>query len=288
MSVREAFAANLSRLCEGERSIASVCRSTQINRQQFNRYLSGGSIPSARNLEKICRHFGIDEPELFRKPSEEARARSDNDGEPWSHTDLRSTLKRLYRETPSSVQPGLYFAHFAYPPDPGSVVRSTVIVRREGNLTTFRRLTGFAEPSGSWWSHFHGDHQGIVLERRGWLYFDGLNNVASQEPTLMVLRWVPDAEPMLGGFATILTPDGPTVTAVVLNSCGPRATLRTVLRSSHVYSVDDARIDPIILDALDEQCERLIATVRRLDLTVTPELNPKRVLGERSVLNGRR
>jgi hypothetical protein len=57
MSLREVLSANLSRLCEGEVSIAAVCRATRINRQQFNRYLSGASIPNGRNLEKICRYF---------------------------------------------------------------------------------------------------------------------------------------------------------------------------------------------------------------------------------------
>ena len=268
MSLRGAFATNLARLCEGERSIAAVCRSTSINRQQFNRYLSGESLPSQRNLDKICKHFGVGEAALFREPAEETG--EGGGAEPWSHGDLRATLKRLYKEAPTSVEPGLYFAYFAYPPDPGSVMCSTVVVRREGSLSTFRRLTGLAEPKGSWWSRFHGDHQGIILERRHWLYFVALNSVASQDPTLLVLRWVPDTNPVLGGFATVQTPEGPTVTAVVLSACRPRTTLRAALKASHVYSVDDARIDPIIADTLDQQCKRLATMVRRLDLTVTP------------------
>lgn len=271
MSLREAFAANLMRLCRGEQSIASVCRATKINRQQFNRYLSGASLPSQRNLEKICAYFGVGEPELFGKPGERMGKDADSNDDVWSHADLRAILKRLFKGAPTSIEPGLYFAHFAYPPEPNTVMRSTVIVRREGGLSTFRRLTGFAEPKGSWWSRFQGDHQGIILERRRWIYFTGLNQIACQEPTVFMLRWEEGAEPTLGGFATILTPEGPTVTAVLLTACGPNVTLRSALRSSHIYSLDDPKIDPIVIDALEHQCRRLTTMMRRLDLSVTPK-----------------
>jgi len=51
MSLHEALSVNLARLCEGKGSIAAVCRATQINRQQFNRYLSGETVPNKRNRE---------------------------------------------------------------------------------------------------------------------------------------------------------------------------------------------------------------------------------------------
>jgi transcriptional regulator with XRE-family HTH domain len=272
MSLREVLSANLSRLCEGEVSIAAVCRATRINRQQFNRYLSGASIPNGRNLEKICRYFRTDETELFRPRYEDAPgAPGDADPEAWSHGDVRATLKRLRGESPTSIEPGIYFAHFAYQQDPSMIMRSAVIVRRDGNLSTFRRLTGFSESKGSFWSHFTGDHQGIILERRHWLYFVGLNSLAHHEPTLFVLRWVPSAEPMLAGHANILTPAGPMVTAIVLSSCGPRMTLRSAVRASHVYSSSDGRIDPMVIDALDQQSQALGAMIRPIDLTVTPQ-----------------
>lgn len=272
MSLREVLSANLSRLCEGEVSIAAVCRATRINRQQFNRYLSGTSIPNGRNLEKICRYFHTDETELFRPRYEDAPgAPGEADPEAWSHADVRATLKRLRGESPTSIDPGIYFAHFAYQQDPSMIMRSAVIVRRDGNLSTFRRLTGFSESKGSWWSHFTGDHKGIILERRHWLYFVGLNSLAHHEPTLFVLRWVPNAEPMLAGHANILTPSGPMVTAIVLTSCGSGTSLRSAVRASHVYSSSDRLIDPMVIDALDQQSHALGAMIRPIDLTVTPQ-----------------
>jgi hypothetical protein len=88
-------------------------------------------------------------------------------------------------------------------------MRSVLIVRNDGNLTTFRRLTGISEPRRSWWSHFTGDHKGIIVERLHWLYFVALNWRGTREPSLLALRWIPISEPMLGGQAMIMTPTGP-------------------------------------------------------------------------------
>ena len=171
MSLHEALSVNLARLCEGKGSIAAVCRATQINRQQFNRYLSGETVPNKRNREKICRYFGIAERELFIEPAEETGSRTGDPTGSWSHREMRAAMKLIYSEPPLSIRPGIYFTYFAIPQDQTSIMRSVLVIRNDGGLTTFRRLTGFSEPHGSWWSHFTGDHKGIVIERLHWALF---------------------------------------------------------------------------------------------------------------------
>ena len=56
----EVFAENLRHLVAGEPSVSAVCRALDINRTQFNRYLSGEAQPRPEVLEKICTHFGRD------------------------------------------------------------------------------------------------------------------------------------------------------------------------------------------------------------------------------------
>lgn len=58
------LAGNLKLLCAQQSSIAHVCRSIKINRQQFNKYLNATVYPSEHNLEKICRYFRIDQKTL--------------------------------------------------------------------------------------------------------------------------------------------------------------------------------------------------------------------------------
>jgi hypothetical protein len=49
----EPFAENLRLLCSHYASVAEVCRRIGINRQQFNKYLSGASTPSLHSLRRI-------------------------------------------------------------------------------------------------------------------------------------------------------------------------------------------------------------------------------------------
>ena len=59
------IAQNLKLLCSFEKSISQVCRAIGINRQQFSKYLSGASQPSAYNLNQICDHFSIRPADLY-------------------------------------------------------------------------------------------------------------------------------------------------------------------------------------------------------------------------------
>ncbi|MGN6551899.1 MAG: helix-turn-helix domain-containing protein [Pararhizobium sp.] len=61
----EPLSQNLAFLCSYSPSIADVCRRLQINRQQFNKYLSGQTWPSRRNMRRICDFFGVTEGELL-------------------------------------------------------------------------------------------------------------------------------------------------------------------------------------------------------------------------------
>lgn len=62
------FSRNLKSLCADHGSISQICRDIGINRQQFNRYLNGASMPSAHNLRRIARHFDLNEETLFASP----------------------------------------------------------------------------------------------------------------------------------------------------------------------------------------------------------------------------
>ena len=69
----EAFAANLRHICDQRGSISQICRKIGINRQQFNKYLSGRHLPSSANARIIADHFGLN-PELLFAAHAEFRA----------------------------------------------------------------------------------------------------------------------------------------------------------------------------------------------------------------------
>nr|WP_299500448.1 helix-turn-helix transcriptional regulator [uncultured Rhizobium sp.] len=59
MAGRDAFIENLRLACATRRSISEICRDIGLNRQQFNRYISGEARPSAHNLARIAGFFGL-------------------------------------------------------------------------------------------------------------------------------------------------------------------------------------------------------------------------------------
>jgi len=73
------FSTNLKFACSTYRSVSDLCRTIGINRQQFNRYLNAGSLPSAHNLLAIAAAFGLEaddfdlHPRVFRSKFGERR-----------------------------------------------------------------------------------------------------------------------------------------------------------------------------------------------------------------------
>ncbi len=59
-SVSLIFGHNLRSLCAHRASIAAVARDLDINKVQFNRYLTGQSFPKPAVLERICDYFDVD------------------------------------------------------------------------------------------------------------------------------------------------------------------------------------------------------------------------------------
>lgn len=252
MSQGAIFSSNLAKLCAQETDVMTVCRATKINRQQFQRYLSG-TVPYERNLEKICRYFGVKPQDMFVESG--VGERDIEDKAWWSHVDMRQALKLVHSDTRPSIPSGLYYTYFAIPGHTATIARSATIVRTSGGLTTFRRLTGLAERSGSWWSQFFGDHKGMVIERAHWLYFVGINARGNREPTLITVRWLQGSKFILGGQAIVSGPMGPTATAVVIAPCGTGITLSTAIKASRAHSARD--VDPLILGFLAEEAEAL-------------------------------
>ena len=65
MHIHDIFSVNLRQACKKFESISEVARRVGINRQQFNRYLSGENIPNKRTIGRLAKFLDIDESELF-------------------------------------------------------------------------------------------------------------------------------------------------------------------------------------------------------------------------------
>ena len=253
MDVRRVFAENLRTLCGDGANYSAICREMDMNRQQFARYLSGESLPSRANLEKICKYFHVQESALF---TIEASPTVNNQSSK-SRGVVGCIMDMLAHETPTTMREGVYWVDFASPQFPRSVVRSVMAVKHEETCTTFQRLTGRAERTGSWWSRFRGKHVGVVLHRRGTYYFNAINTIEPREPSMMTMRPTADADLVLVGTANVIGIDtGPGMMVAAISQAPKGMSLLKAIRRARSYDIDAPDIPTHIIDLLNEEAIR--------------------------------
>ena len=165
MSVRSIFASNLRRLSSAQKSHAHVARELGLNRQQFNGYITGKNLPNEGIIDKICSFFQVDVGSLFRDVD------PDRDLGPFDLlTDKQKKfIARLVNTEKSKkrqgLADGLYYIYFSVPDDRFTVACSLLAVRREGGVTTFRRVTRVGGAVERYRPNTKSIHSGIVLYR---------------------------------------------------------------------------------------------------------------------------
>lgn len=158
------FAANLRLLCSYYRSIAEVCRRLEINRAQFNRYLSGRYKPADHTMRRICDFFGVEVHEIllphedFRplvrlRPRGDDRAAAPSPGIP---DDL------LGQGTPGMARYlGCYYEYYLSMSRPGSVLCTLVCLERHGDRVLYQRTERMRSPSDN--RPCHNRYRGVAL-----------------------------------------------------------------------------------------------------------------------------
>lgn len=136
---------NLRYLVNSFGSISDFCRAVAINRQQFNKYLNGRSLPSPRNLRRICDYTGISESDLFlpfvefvalhRKPRGKIEA-----------SQLFSFIETAQRASTDLMKKyeGLYFKYYYSLSKPGLIRKSLLSI----SISERGAVTKCVEPAG--------------------------------------------------------------------------------------------------------------------------------------------
>ena len=260
MSLRLNMANNLRRLTSQIGSANFVCRQLDINRQQFEKYLKGRSLPSPATLKKICSYFEVSEEELFAADGSEHEV-TDEQAAPAGSCD--EVLQPLFSEPPPSIKPGIYFLWMTVPTQPRQVVCAPLFVDRSDDRVTFRRITGSAEPRDRLWFHRVGDHKGIIVERLNWLLLVAVNQRGNHEPSMIRLKAVPLSSVVLGGHATILTPTGISFAAACMRPASAGTSFRQALRQSRQFEKNDASIDSVTRMVLEQERKDLLQIIER-------------------------
>jgi len=154
---RDNYRKNLLFCCDHYRSISDLCRRVGINRQQFNRYLSGESLPSRHNHKVISDFFGLEAEELFLphrrfvasfgRRQHEARSPSEVENFAYVLKSMSGARARMLED-----YQGFYFRHFYNFNGDGRIKRELVHWRRRDGVlisTTKQRYLGGPDGGGS-------------------------------------------------------------------------------------------------------------------------------------------
>jgi transcriptional regulator with XRE-family HTH domain len=255
MSVYSEFAENLRGKCAEYNTIAEVCDGIGINRQQFNKYLAGSSLPNALTLRRICSFFDIQEQSLFLSTPLQAgeRRRAEETMKPFGHSSrsIISLAHLNYDFHVEALREGAYYCYFPMDNAPGMLVRSLLIVRRAGKKTSFIRLTVF--PSSGKGARFlaRGRHQGSVLANNTEIYFLGTNRYSPHQLSLMTIE---RANGSGNSFFTgvILTRSGTNLmnSRMCLMYVDGEKTARQMVGELGFLHESDTTIEPVVVAAL--------------------------------------
>lgn len=156
-------ARNLRYICAQEGSVSQVCRSLGFNRQQFARYIQGKSLPSARNMIRICEYFQIDEDSLALPHNEFLmRLRASHPISPAvAPNSPFYVLPGSGRQLRSLI--GTYHAHYLSPSRPGRIIKAMVQFAEHDGRFTSRTIERLRDPTTG--KMLTARYEGIFSER---------------------------------------------------------------------------------------------------------------------------
>lgn len=249
-ALHEDLAANLRLLCSYYRSIAEVCRRLEINRPQFNRYLSGRYRPSASTLRRFCEFFGVEEHEILMPNAQFARLVKvrPRPAASFERTDAHSEhLCRLQEIGSAGLERylGFYFETYLSMADPGNILRTLVCLTQRQEQVVYQRTERRFEAGES--KACHNIYYGLVHLLGDRLFLSDYESLIGQEMTQTVLfPSFNNRVHRLTGLRLGASASGermPSCARVVFEYLGPEVSVRSALRLCGRYAIDDTRID---------------------------------------------
>jgi transcriptional regulator with XRE-family HTH domain len=245
------FVENLKFLCAHFSSVAEICRGLGMNRQQFNKYLSGQSEPSLHNLKRITDFFGVDEYEITLPHQEFVRLVRPKRGQ------VRETelLEQLFTQidlaggdsqAQLAAYSGTYAAYFCSPVWPNHIVRSLTTISFDGRHCLTKSLQRLYLPGGSRSMKVVQKFNGFVRDIRDRLYVVEYE-ASSRDLASFAILYPSHRRQLqfLTGIMISLASGGsrqPFSTRVVYQYLGKDVDLRQEIARCHLYPVDSPEV----------------------------------------------
>lgn len=263
------IANNLRYLCGLRRSTSEVCRSIGINRQQFNKYLSGTTTPSAFNLGRISAYFGLDAGVLRQPSAEFRRVLSQHQGGPPEpaaapssiHWEFCKTALGLAALNPEALRPhvGLYFRYNYAFDGSGRIVRGLFRVSETDGLFVTRLVERVQHRSNGSKRLTTLKYDGVLAALSGCLFsveFERLMKSCIGHAAFPCLMR-PGQRFLTGIQSSFSTSTGrPAASRVVLERVGRGTSVREMLRQCGTFQRGDGVIDPDVLQLVGNRVRR--------------------------------
>lgn len=255
------FPQNLRLVCSHYRSIAEVCRRLGMNRQQFNKYLSGQAHPSRHNMQRLCDFFGVTESEMVMDAARFGQLiglRNRPTDKSTLDLPLRH-LDRIYaRSHAVDRYAGYYFRYFYSFGNKGCIIRSLArIIVREGR-GYFKNIEILRDPDSGHWTGTN-KYEGLVFQLADRIQIVEYETMEVNSVTQMTLY--PSYRHRMDFLLGIQT-GGPTrrgrkpgASRVAMEFLGTEISVLRALRQTGLFRPDDAALRPEIANAIRNEIE---------------------------------
>ena len=254
------FAVNLRLICGQYRSVAHVCRSMEMNRQQFNKYLSGKIYPSRHNLSRVCRFFKLSEEQLNLEP--EAFGRVVEESFQREVDPASSEIEKVIETLPGSTEAlaryeGYYYSHFHALGFPGHLVRSLVHIYRYKDRFYSNNIEHLwdKEKSGPHRNRFK--YKGVVLYLGDRIFITEVETLTKTAVCHTIL--FPSYRNIVETLSGITTGVGsinshmPKATRVEYQFLGKQVDRREALRGCGIFDLESNQIDSNIRERINNE-----------------------------------
>jgi hypothetical protein len=173
-----------------------------VNRQQFDNYLKGKNLPNESVVLKVLQYFQVDIQYMF---SDNKKRTGYNNLIEKHQIALDNYIDQKISTKPGGIKDGLYYIIFSVLGELGSFACSLLAVRREGGLTTFKRITRLRGDVGIFKSTARDVHSGVIVYREGMAFLVALDITHQRSPSLLVANPVASRDVIYSGVSLIST-----------------------------------------------------------------------------------
>jgi len=255
------FSQNLRLLCSYYKSIAEVCRRLDINRPQFNRYLSGRYLPSSHTMKKICDFFGVEEHEILLPHGQFERLVAVRPSVTVSQSSRLEVehLEKLQAQSGAGMDKylGYYFEYYYSLACPGKILRTLICFERREDGVFYQRTERLDDPVDK--QVCHSRYLGVAYALSDRIFMVDYEALMANQLTQTILfPTFRSRVTRLSGLRMGASASGermPSCARVVLEYLGRDVNLRKALAMCGLYEDDSDEIDDSLKQAIANDME---------------------------------